>query len=632
MFDIVRNNRRLVQVFLALITLPFAFWGVESYIHNAASGTEMATVGGIKITPAEFQQALQKQQDRLRASLGSGATPETLDTPEIRKNVLEGLINQHLLSLHAAHTGISVSDAQLFQIISTVPSLQENGQFSKQRYEAVVAAQGMTKQGFEARLRQDLTIQQMVGSIADASIAGEASANRWLSAMLEEREISVALISPESFAAQVKLDASEVRKYYEANKAAFSVPEQIKPEYVVLSQVALAEQANVSNDEIKAWYSAHADQYRQVEQRRASHILLALEKNAAADKVKAAEEKAASLLDRLRKAPSDFAVLAKQNSQDPGSAAKGGDLDWFGRGAMVKPFEDAAFALKEGELSGIVRSDFGLHIIKVTGIRPERQKPLDEVSSQIASELRIQSGAKKYVELAEGFSNTVYEQSDSLQPVADKLKLRIQQGDWLAKGGSGKPPFDNSKLTAALFSDDSVKNKRNTEAVEVAPGTLVAAHVAEYKPASLRSFEEVQADIEKKLIRDREVGLSRAEGERKLASLRKDESVALTWSPARSVPRIGASGFSPTDLKEIFRVDAGKLPAYAGIATGSAGYAIYRISKVVPYAGTNDPRSRLLTQQYARIVAGEDFRTWLTSLRKQYPVAINAKAFDSREH
>ena len=230
MFDIVRNNRRIVQIFLALITLPFAFWGVESYIKNAASGVELATVGSSKITANEFQQAMQKQQERLRASLGGASTQEMLDTPEIRKSVLDNLINQRLLSLHAARNGISVSDAQLLQMISTVPSLQENGKFSHQRYEALVASQGLTKEGFETRLRQDLALQQMVGSIADASITGTMASDRWLAAILEEREVSSFEILPENFVGQINLAASCGKAFYEANKSTFSSREQSKSE------------------------------------------------------------------------------------------------------------------------------------------------------------------------------------------------------------------------------------------------------------------------------------------------------------------------------------------------------------------------------------------------------------------
>jgi peptidyl-prolyl cis-trans isomerase D len=632
MFDIVRNNRRIVQIFLALITLPFAFWGVESYIKNAASGVELAMVGSSKITATEFQQAMQKQQERLRASLGGASTQEMLDTPEIRKSVLDNLINQRLLSLHAARNGISVSDAQLLQMISTVPSLQENGKFSHQRYEALVASQGLTKEGFETRLRQDLALQQMVGSIADASITGTMASDRWLAAILEEREVSSFEILPENFVGQINLAASSVKAFYEANKSTFSTPEQIKTEYVVLNQAALAEQVTVSDEEIKAWYGSHQDQFRQAEQRRASHILITVEKNAPVAAVKSAEDKAVDLLARLRKTPGEFAALAKQYSQDPGSAAKGGDLDWFGRGSMVKPFEDAAFSLQEGSLSDLVRSDFGFHIIRVTGVRQEQVRPLAEVRDAILSELKMQSAARRYAELAEGFSNTVYEQADSLQPVVDKFKLKLEHSDWLGKGTVGAPPFSNPKLVAALFSEDVLKNKRNTEAIEIAPGVLVAARVSEHRPAVTRPFEEVRPAIEQKLMHEEQVKLVIREGESKLASLRKGAQTTLAWSSAHNIPRLGAQGVSQEATRAIFKADATKLPTYAGHSSANGSYTLYRISKVTPFSGGEDPRARLLRQQYARIVAGEEFSAWLAALRKLYPVEINERVLDRKEH
>ena len=631
MFDAIRNNRRLVQVFLALITLPFAFWGVESYVRSAGNAGEVASVGGSKITARDFQQALQAQQEKMRASMGPGATPEMLDTPQVRRSVLNSLINQRLIMLQVAKAKVGVSDSQLLQFISSVPTLQENGKFSRERYEAVVAAQGMSKESFEAKLRQDLAIQQAVGAIAEASFSGQQTGEHWLAAMLEEREVSEATLTPEQYLGQVKLAATAAKNHYDANKAAYAIPEQVRAEFVVLSQSQLEEQVSVSAEDVQAWYRAHQDQYKQAEQRRASHILISTPKNATEADIASAKNRAEEVLAQAQAKPATFATLAKQTSQDPGSAQKGGDLDWFGRGAMVKAFEDVAFSLKEGELSGIVRSDFGFHIIKLTGIQPEKVKSLDDVRADITHELRSQAAAKKYAELAESFSNTVYEQPDSLKPAADKFKLKIEQSDWVIKGIPGKDPLNNPKLLSALFSDDAIKNKRNTEAVEVAPKTLVSAHVLEYRPASVRPFEEVRADIEKKLALEEAGKLSRKDGENKLARLVKGDAAGLTWGPARSVPRVGAQGFPAEAAKAVFQAGTAKLPAYAGVPATAGGYTIYRISQVKPFSGGDNPRAQALRPQYARIIQGEEFAAWLAVLRKRYPVEINTQAFQAKD-
>jgi peptidyl-prolyl cis-trans isomerase D len=392
-------------------------------------------------------------------------------------------------------------------------------------------------------------------------------------------------------------------------------------------------QAIIGDDEIKSYYQSHVDRYRTGETRRASHILIPAAKNAPETEVKAAKAKADELLAKVRAVPGDFARLAQQNSKDPISAAKGGDLDWFGRGAMVKAFEEAAFALKEGQISDLVRSDYGFHIIRLTGVRPEQVKSIADVKAEIVAEIKREVGTKRYSEAAEAFGNMVYEQSDSLKPAAEKWKLEPRQTQWLAKGGKLVPPFDNRKLAAALFSDDALKNKRNTEAVEVAPGTLVSARVLEHKAAALQPLEVVRAEIERRLIREEAARLAIKDGQEKLAQLEKGEAVKLAWSPARNLSRTEAQGVPPDALRAIFKADTGKLPAHAGAAFPGSGYALYRISSVkAGEAGKEDPRGRALAQQYARFVAEEEFSAWMAALKEKYPVTINKAVLESKDH
>jgi peptidyl-prolyl cis-trans isomerase D len=631
MFDSVRNNKKVVQIILALIILPFAFWGVDSYIRNTGDGGDVASVGGSKISVGEFQQSLREQQDKLRPALG-GRDPAMLDSPELRRAVLDSLIERRLLGIHATKAHLTVSDEMLAHFIASAPSLQVDGKFSPERYEAVIASQNMSKQMFEHKLRQDLIMQQALAAVAEASVAGGAATNGWLGAQLEEREISEAVLRPEKYLGQVKIGSDAVKAYYEANRKRFELPEQLRAEYVVLSRDKLAEQMTVGDEDIKAWYGSHSDRYRQAEERRASHILIAVPKGAGADATKAAEAQAAEILAQLRKSPDDFARLAKQHSQDPGSGANGGDLGWFGRGAMVKPFEEAVFGLKEGQISDIVKSDFGLHVIRLTGVHAERTRPLEEVKGEIVAELKAQAAGKKYAELAETFSNTVYEQADSLAPAAEKFKLAVQKTDWLVKGGEGSGPFANAKLIAAVFSDDAVKNKRNTDAVEISPNVLVSARVLEHKPASQQSLEAVAPTIEKLLATQEAVKLAVRDGEEKLAQFGKGGKDDIAWSPARSVSRAVAANVPPEAVRAVFAADASKLPAYAGVAL-PGGYVLFRIAKVKPYvAGAEEtPQAKALRAQYARLVAEEELLGWLATLQGRYPVEINRVALEKRD-
>ena len=632
MLDIVRNNKKITQIFLALITLPFAFCGVESYVRNVDVGAELASVGRGKVTQQELQVALREQQDRMRTQLGGKVDPAMFETPEMRRAVLDSLVTQRLLAEQARQAKLFIGNEQLVQFIAAVPSLQENGKFSKERYEALVAAQSMSKEMFEARLRQDMAMQQLIQPVTEAGIAGREASGRWLATQLEQREVSEVLLLPENYLGRVSLAADAVQKHYDANRKQFELPEQVRAEFVVLSRDELTAAAVIGDEEARKYYTSHADRYKIGETRRASHILIRVDSGAPEAAVAGAKAKADQLLEQVRRTPADFARLAKDNSQDPGSAAKGGDLDWFSRGAMVKAFEDVAFTLKEGQISDVVRSDFGFHIIRVTGVRPERIKPFDEVKAEILAELKREAGLKKYADAAEAFGNMVYEQADSLKPAAEKWRLDLRQSQWLAKGGKLAAPFDNQKLVAALFSDDGLKNKRNTEAVEVAPGTLVSARVLEHKPAALQPLEAVRGEIEKRLMREEAAVLAIKDGEEKLARLAKGEAADLKWSPVRKISRNEAPGLPPESVRAVFAADAAKLPAHAGVAYPGKGYALYRISSVkAGEAAKDDPRVRALAQQYARIVAEEEFAAWLSSLKESYPVKINKAALETKD-
>ncbi|PIV75629.1 MAG: peptidylprolyl isomerase, partial [Rhodocyclales bacterium CG17_big_fil_post_rev_8_21_14_2_50_68_7] len=415
MFDSIRSSKRVVQIILALIILPFAFWGVESYVGFIGGGTDVAKVGSTKIGAVDFSRTLREQQDRLRAALGKEFSPAMLDRPEARRAVLETMINQRLLLLQAFDSHLRVSDEELRAYIASIPQLQADGQFSRARYEELLRAQGMTEAGFEQSLRQDLLVQQILAALAEGGFATRSEVARWLALEAETREVSEALFKPERFASRVEPTEEALRKYYEANRKSFETPEEVRAEYVVLSAASVAAQVNVPEEEAKAWYDGQKDRYTQPEQRRASHILIAAAKDAPAAEIEKARAAAEEILKQVRARPDAFASLARSRSQDQGSAASGGDLGFFARGAMVKPFEDAVFSLKEGETSGLVQSDFGFHIIRLTGIQGGGGKKFEEVREDILRELRQQAAGRQMAQLAENFSNIVYEQADSLK-------------------------------------------------------------------------------------------------------------------------------------------------------------------------------------------------------------------------
>ena len=630
MFDAIRNSKRIVQVFLGLIILPFAFWGVDSYFGQSRGGGELASVGGSSISQQEFSQAMRDQQERLRAQLGRDFNPAMLETPEAREGMLDSLVTRRLLLLHAAKSGLTANDAQLIEVIGSIPSLQEDGKFSKRRYEQALRTQGLTQAGFEAKLRQDLTLQQLVQAVSDTAVVSKAAAERALAIQLEERLVSEVAIRPEQYAAQTRIADATIKNYYEKNQKQFEIPQQIRAEYVVLSREALAEQVSVSPDEIKSAYEKNAGKYVAQEERRASHILIQSPADAPEAEQKAARARIDAILLQVKKNPADFAKLAKEHSQDPGSAQKGGDLGFFSRGAMVKAFEDAVFSLKANQVSDVVRSEFGFHVIRLTDIKPGKVRSLEEARESIAVELKSQVAARKFAEAAEAFSNTVYEQADSLKPAAEKFKLPIRQTGFFdqANRAAAGPLAGNDKLFSALFSDDALKHKRNTDAIEVAPNTLVAARVLELRPAQLRALESVKSEIAQKLQAEEAARLAQKEGAEELVRLNKGEAVALAWGPPQTVVRQPMRGLTPEAQRAIFKASADKLPAYVGMQLPNGAYMLYRISQVSAGAakGDADPRPKAQRTQLVQLSGAEDFNDYLAALRQHYGVKIDRAA------
>lgn len=625
MFDFVRKNQRVAQGVLALITLPFAFFGIDSYVKNASDGIELATVGKAKISSQEFQAALREQSERMSQQMGGKFDPKTLATPEARKSILESLVNQRLLALAVKDAQLGVSDADLARFIATVPSLQEGGKFSPERYAALVAGQGMSKEIFESRLRQDMAQQQLVQPIGDAAISSKQVGELWAKLQLEQRNIAEYRFAPEQFTHSVKLEADAVEKYYESNRKQFETAEQIRVEYLMLEQNDLQAQITLSDADIEARYKSQPDRFSQPESRRASHILIKLGKEATEAEVTAAQTKLSDIQAQLAKDPKAFADLARKFSDDPGSAQKGGDLDWFGRGMMVKPFEDAAFGLKEGETSAVVRSDFGLHLIRATGVKVAKVKPLSEVKADITAEMKRELATRKFAEAVESFGNTVYEQPDSLKPAADQWKLTLRASDWLRKGEPLPAPFDHTKLGAAIFSEEATLRKHNTEAIEVASGKLVAARVLEHRPAAVQSLDTVRNAIIARLTTDQAATLATAEGAAKLAALQKGEVGELKFGLVHPVLRASPAGLAPTVARQIFTANTSKIPAYVGGVATDGAYTIYKISGVTP-ALADDPRLPMVVQQYQRVVAETEFAGWLANLRQRYGVTVNEKA------
>ena len=631
MYDFVAKNKKLIQLVLFIVFLPFAFFGIDTYFRGGPGGQAVARVGDYNISGEEFSRALREQQDQLRRAVEGRVDPAMLDNPEMRANVLETLVQRRLLLENAQRMGLVVSDELLDELIAQLPEFQDgSGKFSPARAEELLRQQGMRPQDFRARLRQDLLLQQASGGLARSGFVSRTVAERLARLTEQQREVAYAAIAPEKFASQVKLDAGTARKYYDANPSEFRIPEQVRVEYVALSTPALMQQVQVDPAAVKQHYESNRAQLETPESRQASHIFLSSE---GGDEARAkARARANQIYQEARKKPDSFAELAKKHSQDPGSAGRGGDLGVILRGSMkdVPEFEDALFKLKPGEISAPVESKLGFHIIRLTKLQPAQGKSFEQMRPQLEAEVRKQAAARRFAELAEAFGNAAYEQSESLKPAAEVAKTSVQTSGWLTRARASETVLNNPRLLAAIFSDESLRGKRNTEAVEVAPGILVAARVTEHKPESMRAFEDAREAIEKRLTA-REAGrLAAEEGRRLLAQLKEGKPAPVAWSAPQMAGVTQTRNLPENVLRQAFRADVSQLPAYAGIENLLGGYTLVRVSRVQDAGNIPPERVDAVAGSLRQVVVQETLTAYIGALRQNVGVSVNKEQLERK--
>ena len=639
MLEYIRTHQKLMMILLIFLIVPsFLFFGLEGYTRMGDSQNTVAKVAGQSISQLELDAAHRDQMQRFRDMFGPQFDSKIFDTPEAKQEILDNLIAQRVLAGEVNRKGLSVSDQSLQRAILAMPELKTpDGQFDNERYRSLLSMQNMNPARFEARLRAELALQQLNGAIQSSAFAPKTVANRLSDINSQEREVQEMLFNASDFVSQVKATDEMLKDYYDKSAGQFEIPEQVKAEYIVLDAAAVAAQISVSDADIKSYYDQNLKRYSVDEQRRASHILIAAPKDAPAAEKEKAKTKAENLLAQIRKNPGDFARLAKEHSQDPGSAERGGDLGFFGKGMMVKPFEDAAYKLKQGEISDVVESDFGYHIVQLAELKPGAVKSLEEVKGEIAAEIKKQMAAKKFSELAETLNSTVYENAESLKPAAEKLQLKIETASNLTRSpnptANPNSPVNNPKFLAALFSDDALKRKNNTEVVEVAPNTLIAGRVVEHKPATRRPFEEVKAVVRERVVQIEAMNLAKKAGEAKLAEVREKGDVS-GFSQPKMVSRAQSQELRGEAFTAVMKADVSKLPVHLGVELPTQGYGIYRINKVAQPAVKDEAQRQAQQQQIANAIAQMEMNAYLEVLKKKAKVEVLkpvAKTSDSSE-
>ncbi|MCS6493284.1 SurA N-terminal domain-containing protein [Burkholderia thailandensis] len=631
MLDFFRNHQRLMMFFLLLIVLPgLGIVGIQGFRGFFDESANVAAVNGHKITRAEFDGMLRQQVDQARQMLGAQFDAKAFDTPERRQQLLDGLIQQRALADETQRLHLTASDGAVRQTLLSDPvvaSLKKaDGSFDAERYTQMLAMQGMTPDQYQERVRYNLALQQIPASIVSSAFTPKSVARRLTELAEQQREVQQMMLKSADYATKVQPTDAQISAYYDAHKQAFATREAATIQYLVYSQAAAAAAALPSDIDVKKYYDGNIARYRTDAQVRVSHIFIAAAKDASAADKAAAKAKAEQLLAEVKAHPDQFAQIAEKNSQDAPSAAKGGDLGFITRGSTAggAAFDDAAFALKKGEISGVVQGDFGFHILKATDLKPAVVKPLAEVKDSIVADLKQQFAAKAFADNAEGFTSTVYEKAKSLQPAADKYTLTIQTATVSPQPNPALPPdspLNNAKFLAAVFAADAVKNGNNTQAIDVGNNTLIAARVTSYQPSTVPALDAIKDQVRAKVVADEAARLAKQDGEAKLAELRKSKSTA-GFAAADKISRTQAHGLPPAAVSAIYKVDPKTLPAYVGVDLGNDGYAIFRVNSVVAAAPADDQRLAAAQQQLAQVYAQSETEAYLASLRARSKVKL----------
>ena len=603
MFDFIRKHTKLTMGFLFLLIVPsFILFGLDGYNRSKDHGAVVARVDGQDIIQTEWDKAHLREVDRMRASMPS-LDAKLLDSPEARYATLERLVRERVLAAAATKLKLNTSDQRLARELQDNPDIaalrKPDGTLDMERYRQLLGSQGLSPEMFEANVRSDLSNRQVLAGIASSGFSTARAADMALNAYFEKREIQIARFSATDYAARLNATDADLEQYYKANESLFQAPEQANIEYVLLDLDSIKKGITVSDADLKAYYDQNIQRLSGAEERRASHILITVPPAATEADRQKAKAKATELLALVKKSPDSFADIARKNSQDTGSAPNGGDLDFFARNAMVKPFSDAAFSMKKGDISNLVESEFGYHIIKLTDIKSPKQRSFEEMRAELEADVKKQQAQKKFSETAEAFTNGVYEQSDSLKPIADRLKLEVKTATGILRkplpGATGA--FANLKFLNAIFSPDALEKKRNTEAVEVASNQLISGRVTHYTPARTRPFAEVKDLVRQRWLAVRGAEEARKDGIAKLDAWKAKPASAVL--PESMVVSRDQTQKQPTQVVDAaLRTDASKLPAFSGVDLDALGYAIVKINKVIP---RDPPPEAMLKQERSQV-------------------------------
>jgi peptidyl-prolyl cis-trans isomerase D len=620
-------------LFLGAIAVVFIFWGIQ---FESTVATAAAKVNGESIPSELVRKAWQDRQTELQRTLRDELPPELVAAEQ--KKLVDDFIARELLVQRAHELGYRVSDTELAKTLYDIPALQVEGKFSRDRYAALLRQQGRTEADFEREFRRDLESSQLRNAIAISAFATPSDIQRRVALEGETREMAYAVLPAAAFTAQVKVAPADVASYYEQHKSEFMTTETVALQYLKLDLAAIAAEVQVTDEALRKYYDeTAAARYETPERRRASHILI----EAGTDDA-AARREAEQIAARI-KAGEDFATLARENSDDPGSKEAGGDLGWATREAYVPAFADALFGMKQGEVSPPIKTQFGYHIIRLDGIEPPGQRSFEEVRAELEPEFRREQAQNVFYEKSQQLADESFAALTELETVSKKVGLPLQTVDKFTRQGGG--PFNaDRKVIDAVFGETVLDERQNSVPIELGDESVVVLRVTDHKPPQQQPLEAVQADIEARLLTE---GARKAAAEAAAAMAKRVDAgeplatvaSAMGAQPTASqvVTRQGptsetAAPVPPELVQAVFRAPrpAGEGKVSAGTATLANGdQAVFVVSAV--RSGTLDQAPPDQLAQRAQSVAlgnaAAEFGAYMGELQRTAKIKRNEKVF-----
>ncbi|AYR19602.1 SurA N-terminal domain-containing protein [Alcaligenes faecalis] len=641
MFEIIRKNQRVMQLVLLVLILPsFILIGVSGYSSYVSGDSDIVKVGDSAITSQEFDRARRMQLDDMQRNNPSGFDLAQADSLESRRALLESLIDQRVQIEVATADRFNVSDIALRDHIATMPEFQENGVFSPTLYSQVLASAGIDARDFEQSQRGQLALQRVLGPVAASTSMLPSVMNKLEIALTEERGVRTRRFLTRDFEPQVQISDADLQAWYDANKQSLELPQQVKVEYLLLNEAAAFKDLPTPTDEqLKQYYEQNKARYVQPGRVNISHILLNVPAGASDSEREAAQTKARELAEKAQANKDDFADLARANSQDEGSAREGGELGWISKGSWPSVLENAVFALKKGDVSGVIEGPNGFHIFKINEVQPEQGESFEQARSKVQEEVRKQLASERFADMASKLTNLVYDNEDSLEAAANALGLTLKQaegisrqglipasqveGELAAANGPDAAVLDDNRVRQALFNAEALASRKNAGVVEVSPDTLIALRVIDVTDAHVPALDKVRTIAEENLRREKAAALAVQAGEDYLKQLQAG-SEPENFSAQFAVSRAQFPEMDEALLNKVLANPVDKLPAYVGDRQPQ-GYTVVQILSHQPGKAGN-PGLDMLTAQLTQAMARTETQAVLQAMRVQEKVQILPEA------